>query len=70
MGGPQITAIVTLCIFLAGLIFHAGRLTVRVDRLERDFEQQQADLKHSIGELSAMVRAALGERRHWREDQA
>jgi hypothetical protein len=70
MGGLQQMAIVTLCIFLAGLIFHAGQLTTRVGHLEREFEKQRVDLKADIGALSAMVRASIGERRSWRGDQS
>jgi hypothetical protein len=69
MGGVQQMVIVTLFVFLAGLVFHAGRLAARVDQLERSFETHRVELKEEMKTLVAMLRAAIGERRNWRESQ-
>lgn len=68
MGGLQQMVIVTGFIFITGLVFHAGRLSARVDHLEREFDKQRVEITTQIATLTAMVRAAIAERRHWREE--
>jgi Na+-transporting methylmalonyl-CoA/oxaloacetate decarboxylase gamma subunit len=70
MGGIQQMVIVSLFIFIAGLIYHAGQLTQRVSNIERTAEKMYEDLREDISELTKMVRAAIGERRNWRGDDA
>ncbi len=67
MGTIQPGAIITLAIFVVGLIYHAGRHDARLDQVERELHTQRDELRSEIQELKAMVRAALGERRNWRD---
>ena len=63
-----IGAIVTLVIFIAGLIYHAGRQSARLDGVEKAVERYGAELTKRLDEIQAMVRAAISERRNWREE--
>jgi hypothetical protein len=73
MSNPQLGSIITLTLFVAGLIYHAGRLSVRVEVLERELRElvrssaaQMEVFRKDIEELKDMLRAAVGERRNWR----
>lgn len=64
----QQTAIVALVIFIAGLVYHAGRMSVRVERLEADAIQTRTEFTRAVENLERMLRAAISERRNWRGD--
>lgn len=62
------SVVVTLVLFIAGLVYHAGRMSARLDNLERAIERQGASVERQLGELSALVRSAIGERRRHVDD--
>ena len=69
-------ALVALTMFVAGLIYHAGRLSERVDghtndirALRSSLQELKAELRTDLAELKAMIRASLAERRSWREER-
>ncbi len=63
----QQATMVTLAIFVAGLIYHAGALSQRIFNLEARQAKLEAMIEREISELKDMLRAAIGERRNWRE---
>jgi len=54
---------VTLAIFCAGVIFHTGRLTSRVESIEKWREEITADIKR-IAETTGYIDGALRGERH------
>ena len=69
MEGVQVGAFVTLVIFVAGLIYNAGRQAERLAQAEIAIREIKDEIRHELGEMKAMLRAAVGERRNWRDDQ-
>lgn len=63
-------ALVALSLFIIGLVYHAGRMSARLDGVERAVVEARVEVRRELGELKDMMRAAIGERRHWREEQS
>ncbi len=68
MGGLQQGALVTLTIFVAGLIYNAGRHSARLEAVEKALDTLRVEIRNELAELKDMLRASIGERRHWREE--
>jgi hypothetical protein len=45
MGLPEASLFVTVLVFIGGLVFHAGKLTARVDALEEWEHEARVDIK-------------------------
>jgi hypothetical protein len=70
----QQSVLVTIVLFVAGLIYNAGRLTERLEHhraqlasFKEEWQREVGLLRGEIGELREMLRAAISERRNWRE---
>ena len=61
-------AIIALAIFVVGLIYHAGRISERIDGIRVDLNRAEKSMQAQMSELKEMLRAAIGERRNWREE--
>lgn len=68
MTGIEQGTIVTLAMFVAGLIWHAGRMSQRVDDLQRQVKDMAKDLRADIGDLKGLLRAVISEGRALRDE--
>ena len=53
--------VVTVFVFLAGVIFAGGRISARVDQLERGREELRDDIKELRDDVRAIKRAVHGD---------
>ena len=65
--GIEQGVLVTLGLFLIGLVYHAGRVSARLDNVERRVAEFSVEVRGELTEIKAMLRAAISERRNWRE---
>ena len=63
MGPIEQGVLVTLGIFVAGLVYHAGRMSARLESTERSIEKLEREVRGGIAELKAMLTPFVG-RRH------
>lgn len=52
MGLPEASLFVTVLVFIGGLVFHAGKLTARVDALEEWEHEARGDIKTVLGTVA------------------
>lgn len=69
MDGLQQGAIVTLGIFVAGLIYHAGRMSARLDGVERAVIEAREEVRRELHGIREMLQGALGGRRRLNQDE-
>lgn len=64
----QQATLVTLTLFVAGLIYHAGRMSARLEHVESAVKELKRDIDTKLAEIQGLLRALVGRRHDDLED--
>lgn len=59
----EVGALVAMGMFVAGLIYHAGRMSARLDGVEAAVTRVEATMHKELADIKAMLVSLVGRRR-------